>query len=256
MSAFVESLHAEPCDHRVNTCALVCFTPPSKPHLKPASPNYSPENAPHPNWTLFQTEAHLSWEVKLPPFRARPMSPRSSLRPSRSLAAAWVFVALLFLSLSGCAWYFSPPSSQTDSDQQAAESTLEQSSAESTDPALSEEPEASKQTPPANLLCRPDGSPCRIQSECCEGHCGRISSMETYCKPPGAPLSCLPEGHSCTSHFNCCSNTCILDPRLGRVCKQSGASVTCVPRSRACTVDHECCSGTCVADPHLGRICK
>jgi hypothetical protein len=94
---------------------------------------------------------------------------------------------------------------------------------------------ASQRCDPGSGPCRPLGTVCTTQADCCHGSCMDDGTGRTVCTSP-----LLADGVSCQAGFECVSGSCVSNPP---VCGAEAAA--CTVTGAACTSGAQCCSGTC-----------
>jgi hypothetical protein len=97
--------------------------------------------------------------------------------------------------------------------------------------------DAVKRCDPGPGPCRPNGTICTSDADCCHGTCTDDGTGRTVCTAP-----CVADGASCAAGFECCSGACIGDPP---VCGTAAAA--CSVTGAACDAGDGCCSGVCAA---------
>ena len=86
------------------------------------------------------------------------------------------------------------------------------------------------------LLCKPKGTQCTDDAQCCGGHC----AAGTCAGGDGGDSSCTADGSTCSTPDECCGRICTPDSKGALRCRSE-----CVPVSGACTTDADCCTGNC-----------
>lgn len=124
-------------------------------------------------------------------------------------------------------------------------------------------PEGNDAGTDAATVCRDEGAPCAVPSECCTGACVSLLCARTSCRAVGETCvspaeccggicaagfcalqgGCVPNGESCTASAQCCSRACATDGTGRVVCQGLGG---CRQAGELCTAGAECCSAECI----------
>lgn len=81
---------------------------------------------------------------------------------------------------------------------------------------------------PADSCCKPDGTSCMSNADCCNINC-----IDGFC----GGFQCIEAGDDCEEDFECCTKRCEPDGTC--------ADQACAPLQSACAFNVECCSGYC-----------